>query len=142
MIIFFRNISEQTKDHHLAAFIEPVIKGSWFRKKIIVEDLKVIHLYNRHSKTSEFHGLVTLQPESAGRRLIKRLSKKPLLGRPIIVREYHRRVWQNDPRIKYDFHHSATVCQRVADRRRKNLEVVRDVAIKFSGDTSFHRRGV
>ena len=140
MIILFRNVPEQTKDHHLAAFIEPVLKVTWFRKKIIVEELKVIHLHDQHSKASEYHGLVTIQPESAAIRVIKRLNGKAILGRPIFVREYHRRTWHNDPRIKHDFHHSEVVCQRVADRRRKHLEVIKDVSTKFSGDKSFHRQ--
>ena len=140
MIILFRNVPAQTKDHHLAEFIEPALKAAWFRKRIVIEELKVIHLHDQHSKTSEFHGLVTIQLEAAGRRVITRLNKKRLLGKPIIVREYHRRLWHNDPRVKHNPQNLEIPCRRNADRRRKKLEMVKDVSTKFSGDKSFHRQ--
>lgn len=58
------------------------------------------------------------------------------------MREYHRRAWHNDPRIKHNAGAAEISSRRVADRRRKNLEVVNDIATKFSGDQSFHRQGV
>jgi len=135
----FRNVPEKTTHHHLAEYIESALKVGWFRKKIIIEDLKVIHLHDGHSKTSEFHGLVTVQSEAAGRRIIKRLNKKVFLGRPIIVREYHRRLWHNDPRVKHNAQNIEIPCRRGTDRRRKNLKVVKGVSTKFSGDKAFHR---
>ena len=140
MIIFFRKVPEQTANHDLVRFIEPALKSSWLRKKGVIVDIKVVHMQEHGFNHSEFHGLVTIEPNAIAEKVIKRLNRKMFLGRHIIVREYHRRVWHNDPRINHHAQDLDMSCRRKTDRRRKNLEVIKDVAHKFSGDKSFHRQ--
>ncbi|RLA21783.1 MAG: hypothetical protein DRQ62_09015 [Gammaproteobacteria bacterium] len=139
MLVFFRNIPAQTKRSDLIEHVESAIKAPWFRKKGSIESVKVIHLKDHHAKASEYHCVMTIEPEVAARRVIKRLNKSVFLGRHIIVREYQRRIWQNDPRINYKLDDLEIINKRMADRRRKNLEVVKDVSTEFSGNKAFHR---
>ena len=114
----------------------------WFRKNAIIENIRIVHQKDHGFNLSEYHAVVTIAPEVAAKKVIQRLNMKKFLGRHTIVREYHRRVWHNDPRIKHNAGTAEISSRRVADRRRKNLEVVNDIATKFSGDKSFHRQGV
>ncbi len=142
MYVFFRNIPAHTTNSDLIEFIEPVLKRGWFRKKGIIEKVRIIHQKDHGVSSSEFHGLVTIQPDDVAEKVIKRLNRKRFLGKHIAVREYHRRVWHNDPRIKHNLHDPEILNRRENDRRRKNLEVVNDtnMAHIFSGDKTFHKQ--
>ncbi|WP_221895307.1 RNA-binding protein [Bathymodiolus japonicus methanotrophic gill symbiont] len=119
-----------------------LLKSSWFwfSKKAAILDVKVVHLQEVGLEHSEFHGLVSIEPDAAAEKVIKRLNKKTFMGRPVVVREYHRRDWHNDLRVEYHPQTGDTPCQRKTDRRRKNLEVVKEIRQEFSGDKSFHRQ--
>ena len=140
MRVFFRKITADTTKKDLIEFIQPALRKVWFRKKGIIENVKIIHQRDHGSNLSEFHGLVTIHPDAVAEKVIRRLNRKMLLGKHIIVREYHHRVWHNDPRVKHNSHNLEISCRRVADRRRKNLEMVEEVTHTFSGDKSFHRQ--
>jgi len=142
MYVFFRNIPAQTTNSDLIKYIDPVLKWGWFRKRGTIEKVRIIHQKVRGTNISEYHGLVIIQPDAVAEKVIRRLNRKMFLGRHIAVREYHRRVWHNDPRIKHNSHDPEMLNQRKGDRRRKNLEVANDVDIEnaFSGDKGFYRQ--
>lgn len=139
MIIFLRNIPEQTQHSDIITFVQTAMKTSLFGKKGFIENIKVVHLKNTRTNISEFHGLVTIQPDAAANRVIKRLNRKRFLNKHIAVREYHLRDWHNDPRINYNSQRSAKSEQRIGDRRRRSIEVIEGNSTTFSSDEVFHR---
>ena len=140
MIVFFRKIPEHATKNDLLQFVQPALKNGWFSKKAAILDVKVVHLKEYGSEHSEFHGLVNIEPDAAAGKVIKRLNKKTFLGRPIIVREYHRRLWHNDLRVEHHPQTGEITCRRKTDRRRKNLKVLKEITHKFPGDKYFYRQ--
>jgi len=142
MVVFFRNIPDHTTHNHLIEFIEPVIKVPWFRAKGTIGRIKLIELQDANAKTSEFHGLVTIEPDKVARKVIKKLNRKRFLGKHILVREYQSRCWHNDLRINHNPKKLKFDCRRGSDRRRGGLNVVEvgdQSKTSFSGDKAFHR---
>lgn len=129
MHVFFRNIPAESRRSDLINVIEPVLKRVWFRRNAIIVQVKIIHLHDQDSNHSEFHGLVTIEPDAVAEKVIKRLDRKLFLGR------------HNDLRIKHNSHDPEILNRREGDRRRKNLNVVNNIEIanNFSGDKAFHR---
>ena len=140
MIIFLRNIPARTKHSDIKAFIEPAIKMSLFGKKGNIIKIKILHLKDSRTYISEFHGLVTIEPDTAAQKVIQRLNRKKFLNKYIAVREYQRRDWHNDPRLSQKPIVSTKAEKRIVDRRRKSIEVVEDITDKFSGQKNFHRQ--
>ena len=139
MIIFLKNIPVQTKHSDIAAFIKPAMKAGLFGKKGVVENIKVLQLKDARTNISEYHGLVTMQPDSAAKKVIKRLNRKKFLNKYIAVEEYQRRDWHNDPRLNDMELASKPSELRIADRRRRSIEVVEDMTDKFSSNKTFYR---
>ncbi|NOQ12915.1 MAG: hypothetical protein GQ583_00335 [Methyloprofundus sp.] len=139
MILFLRSISAQTRRSDIIAFIEPAMKVSLFGKKGAIEQIKILHLKDARTNISEFHGLVTIEPDAAAKRVLKHLNRKKFLDKHIVVREYHQRDWHNDPRENHEPFISTKAEKRVTDRRRRNIEVVEGIKHKFSSNRTFHR---
>lgn len=141
MVVIFRKVPEKTTKSDLMGFIEPVVKNRWFRKKAVIVDIKVVNLKERGFNHSEFHGLVIIEPDATAEKVIRHLNRKKFLGKHIYVREYHRRLWHNDAREKHHSQNLNIPCRRVADRRRKHLDVVKkDAPVEFTGDQSFYKQ--
>ena len=115
------------------------MKVSLFGKKGVVENIKVLQLKDARTNISEYHGLVIMQPDSAAKKVIKRLNRKKFLNKYIAVREYRRRDWHNDPRLNDMEPASRSSELRMTDRRRKSIEVVEDMTDKFSSNKTFYR---
>lgn len=139
MIIFLRNIPAHTRQSDIIAFVKPALKVSFIYKKGIIENIKVLQLKDSRTNISGFHGLVTIQPDVAASRVIKRLNRKKFLNKYIAVREYYLRDWHNDSRINYDLQSSFKPEKRLAGRRRSSIEVVEEKASTFSSNEVFHR---
>jgi len=139
MILFLKCISGQTRYRDIVAFIEPAMKVSLFGKKGTIEQIKILHLKDSRTNISEFHGLVTIEPEVVAKRVLKRLNRKKFLDKHIVVREYSQRDWHNDPRLNDDSLKSTKHEKRITDRRRRNIEVVEEIKHTFSSNKDFHR---
>ncbi|NOR79843.1 MAG: hypothetical protein GQ529_03270 [Methyloprofundus sp.] len=139
MILFLKSISGQTRCRDIVAFIEPAMKVSLFGKKGTIERIKILHLKDARTNISEFHGLVTIEPEAVAKRVLKRLNRKKFLDKHIVVRQYHQRDWHNDSRLNHDSVMSTKHEKRMTDRRRKNIVVVEDIKQTFSSSKVFHR---
>lgn len=98
MIVFLRNIPNGTTRKDIANFLMPALKGGLFRAtgKILSIDFLVIQ--DTETQITEYHGLVSILPDSAARRVIKKLHGQPLKNQRIALREYVMRSWQNDRR--------------------------------------------
>ena len=139
MILFLRNISAQTRHSDIVAFIEPAMKVILFGKKGTIERIKILHLKNSRTNISEFHGLVTIEPDVVAKRVLKRLNRKKFLDKHIVVRQYQQRDWHNDPRISHEPFISTKHEKRNTDRRRRDIEVVEGIKQTFSSSKVFHR---
>ena len=108
-------------------------------KKARIVNAKIVTLLNTDTKTMEYHGLVTIEPDNVAQKVIRRLNRKPFKGARINIHEYRNRSWHNDPRIRM----STTVKPlnlRKRDRRRRNVEVIDDIDnMNFTSSSSFHR---
>ena len=139
MIIFLGRIPANTRKHEVTDFIEPALKGGFFQKSGRIEHIKILVLEDTQAKTIEYHGLVTIDSDAAAKRVIKKLNRKAFKGKHIAVREYHHRLWHNDPRINMHEWNEELVNKRKTDRRRSRIEEDADISDKFSSNDSFHR---
>jgi len=76
VIIFLRDIPENTRHSDIIAFVEPALKKRWFQKKAEIVGLKVRQLKGPCAEDSEFHGVVTIEPDKAGSKAIQMLNRK------------------------------------------------------------------
>lgn len=147
MIIFFSHVPENTRHKDLVELIKPAMKSFLFGEKGTIKKLKIVQLKDPRNKISEYHALVSIEPETVAKRVIKRLNRKKLLGRVIEVRRYYRRNKLNDRRFNFepDVQIREDISERPrrrGDRRRKNLKAVEVVPTKFYGDNKFSRKNV
>ncbi|MGY6276789.1 hypothetical protein [Methylomonas sp. MgM2] len=132
MIIFIRKIPADTKLSEIITFVEPAVSGGLFRKGGMVKGAKILALRDARSKTTEFHGLVTVEPEEEALRAIKMLKGKRFKGKFVAIRQYCQRNWHNDPRknpLAVEYLH--IMDRRVMDRRRgKHLEIIENISAR------------
>ncbi len=139
MIIFLRRIPANTKKQDIIDFINPLLKGNIFQKKGHIENIKILVLRGDETHAVEYHGLVTIDSDAVAKRIIK-LNKKIIRGKHITVREYHHRLWQNDPRDNINKKNKKIVNTRQGNRRRSRLYKRADISIEFNGIESFQRK--
>ncbi|MDD1622339.1 MAG: hypothetical protein LUQ11_12750 [Methylococcaceae bacterium] len=142
MIIFLRKIPANTKLGDITDFVTPALKGGLFRRPGKIIKVEILTLHDTHLNTHEFHGLITIEPDSAGVRAIRLLKGRRFKDKLIIVRQYVHRSWHNDPRQsqkRFDI----DVEKRKTDRRRgKYLETIRDISGQFSSAGDFARKNL
>ncbi|MGZ4958003.1 MAG: hypothetical protein ACXV7J_02015 [Methylomonas sp.] len=141
MILFLRKIPANTKLTEISDFVTPALKGGLLRKAGRLVKVEILALHDVRLNVHEFHGLVTVEPDSAGLRAIKLLKGRRFKDKLIIVRQYMHRSWHNDPRQSHKRFNIGDE-RRIADRRRgKYLEVISDLSGKFSSTGDFARKG-
>lgn len=142
MLIFIRNIPESTLTRELVEFVAPALRSVVPLKSGKVVSAEILVLFDNRTKLLEYHGLVGVDSEKAGRRAVRKLNGTRFHGRMVMVREYVTRSWHNDRR--HD--HAEAVDTfgkglRKGDRRRgKAMEKVEDVSNLFSSDKNFTRK--
>lgn len=98
MIVFLRNIPNDTTRKEVANFLMSALKGGFFRATGKIISIDFLAIQDNETQLTEYHCLVSILPDSAARRVIKKLHGQPLRNRRIAVREYVMRSWQNDRR--------------------------------------------
>ena len=142
MIIFLRKIPANTKYGDLVDFVTPALKGGLFRKAGRIVKVEILALHDTRLNVHEFHGLVTIEPDSAAVRAIKILKGHRFKDKLIIVRQYVHRSWHNDPRQNHK-RFDIDVEKRKTDRRRgKYLETIKDISGQFSSAGDFARKSL
>lgn len=141
MILFLRNIPENTRVNDLYEFLTPALKRSFpFRSGTIVK-AEILVLRDKHTKLLEYHGLVHVDSEASGERVIKKIKGKRFKNKLVVIREYKKRDWQNDRRRKQQPVPEYILNKRVHDRRRNNmLEIVQDPSTMFSASSKLSRK--
>lgn len=144
MIIILMYISASTSNQDIEDFISPAIKGGLLRKSGNIEKISILGLKNIQTNKIEYHGLVTIIPDAIANRAIIKLTKKQLNGRRVVVREYHIRRWQNDPRINRRDYIQGLMNKRQSDRRLRcteiKLKLKQDISELFSSEDRFSNK--
>ena len=126
MILFLRNISNDTFRHDIEKFISPVLKGGLFSAAGTIQFIKIFTMRDKRSKKVERHAIVGIDNEKVALRAIKKLNNTPLNGRQIVVREYHVRTISRENRAPYT-------------EQRRDLEIIQLEYPKGPDDSRFHR---
>lgn len=142
MILFIRKIPANTRLNELADFVQPALKGGLFKKPGRIVKIEILTLRDIHLHSFEYHGLVTVDSDETGHRVIKKLKGKLFKGKHTLVREYVQRRWQNDRRLKHHPEDAVALEKRKTDRRRneKQLERVVDISDKLTSNGDFVRK--
>lgn len=142
MLIFIRRIPEMTQIADLAAFVNPALKRGLLISPGKIIKIKILGLHEKAITQYEFHGLVEVEPEKAGRRVIEKLNGKLLKGKRVIVGEYIQRSWHNDRRTNHaEIVDHIFQGRRLGDRRRrKEVEIVRDACEIFIANPNASRK--
>lgn len=120
MILILKRISETARVPDIMDFIDPVLQGGLLKKSGRIGNVTIQMLQENGSNQVEYHALVTIVPDTVGRRVVKQLNRKPFNGKPINVMEYSLRHYSNDRRqSRYESANN----RRKMDRRRKNIKV-------------------
>jgi hypothetical protein len=137
MLIILKRISEDTTLRMIEDFVESANKASFFRKGGKIEDISIIALQDCQTDEIEYHGLVSLTPDSVAERVIKELNGKSINDKNILVSEYHYRFYHNDPRLKQV---TTLLDKRHGERRRKLFKITPKAKEKVSTRYVLFRR--
>ena len=131
MTIILKRIPEQTKKRDIAELFEPALKGKFFQKSGVIESIKILVLQDSQTKELEYHGLVSFDSDEVASRVTKKFNRKFFLGKYIAISEYHRRSWENDPRISSYGWDGEGESRRKKDRRRESLKERKRTSFKY-----------
>ena len=139
MNIFLRRIPANAKHAEITEFVSPTLKTSFFRKAGRILNVEILALQDIRIGTIEYHGLVTLDSESAVVNAVKGLKNKRLNGRIVLVRPYYHRSWYNDPRRGQNpAANNKFQERRKGDRRRGQfLQIIKNVSDRFNSEDDF-----
>lgn len=139
MIIFFRRIPADTQPHEIAHFLEPVLQGKIFQKDGFIEHIKIMISTQPQKEKPNYHCLVSINPDSAAKRVIIKLNRKVFKGRHIVIREYEHRLWQNDPRVNMHEWNEELSNKRKGERRKTHLIEASSVPLSFDWENKYRR---
>jgi hypothetical protein len=144
--LFIRKIPANTTLAELRDFIDSGVswmeRFRWGQRYRIIE-AKILTIIDRSTREIEFHGLVTIEPDSLADQIIKRLHIKRFKGRRVAVRRYYKRSPLNDRRRDQDepFASLQSSDKRCRDRRRQHqMEMIDDSIIKTTSMDTFYRK--
>jgi len=138
MNIFLRRIPANAKHAEITEFVSTTLKTSFFRKAGRILNVEILALQDIRIGTIEYHGLVTLDSESAVTNAVKGLKNKRLNGRIVLVRPYYHRSWYNDPRRGQNPANNKILERRKSDRRRgQYLQIIKNVSDRFNSEDDF-----
>ena len=119
MVIIIPKIPSTVTVDVLSEFVENALVKFWFFTYGDITKIDIVAQCDTRTGMAEYHGLVYLSSEEACQVVISRLNRKKLLARPVVVREYVVRSWQNDRRSNHVIGmDNPSFGNRVGDRRR------------------------
>jgi hypothetical protein len=139
MIIFIRNIPADTLRSEIIDFINPALKGGFFKSKGEIKNIEILTLKDKDINLLEHHALVHIEPDAAALRAIKKLHGQRFRGKRITVREFIVRNWRNNKRSESTDTNTELKEKRKNPERRRNLEIVEEARLEYSSRKSFHR---
>jgi hypothetical protein len=130
MIIFLKKIPANTLPSELHDFVAPALKGGLFTISGRVKRAEILLMENKSTNLFDFHGLIHVDSEKAGKRAIQRLKGKLFKKRAIQVKEYILRNWHNDPRQNEEELLGHIQNQRRRERRgNPKTGIIRDIPV-------------
>jgi hypothetical protein len=118
MKVILKYIPSKTTPQDIRDFIKPVVKGNLFFKAGHIKSVHILSQQNIKTQLIQHHGLVDITPDSVAKRVITKLNRKAIIGKYILVSEYHTRDWHNDKRFN-KAHSEAFKNRRLGERRGK-----------------------
>lgn len=141
MLIFLARIQPNTSKRDIVDFISPVLKGGLFAPKGVLKNIEIMVLRDSRTNVIENHAIVQVEPDKAALRVVNKLNRKKLNGKPINVRQYHIQNRENDPRLKNRYPAPKFKEKRLSERRRDSLErLEQQDTVKFEGDVQYTRK--
>lgn len=137
MILILKRIHPITLVPDIEGFFRPYLKGGLLQRSGRIVSIKVHLLRPPGSEKLEFNALVDVEPDAAGRRLLKRLNRKPLNGKYINIEEFRFRSRHNDRRVN---RYQKLQDRRQGDRRRIGMEI-RDITAYKKNHSNGQSRG-
>lgn len=142
MNIFIRRIPANTKHIEISEFVTPALNNGLFKKPSKILNIEILALRDTRIDSIEYHGLVTLDSDSAVKHVVNGLRTRRLNGRYVVVRPYFHRSARNDPRHNANNQpsHVGFAERRKGDRRRgKYLEIIKNISDHFNSDEDFSK---
>ena len=125
MWVFLRQIPKGTTRDELGRFVSKGLKPSWMLFQLFqqakVKRCEVLQIFNTDTRSTEYHGLVLIDPSKAALPVIERLNGREFKGKTIEVRKYFRRSSHRDRRRTLS-ERKASLENRRVDRRRDGLK--------------------
>ena len=137
MFIILVRVHPNTTKLNIINFISPYLKGGLFAPNGVLGNINIMVLRDSLTKATEYYAIVQVGPDDkTSLRVIHKLNRKKLNGKPINVRQYHIRNRNNDPRLKNKCPAAPIIKEkRLSERRRDLLEKLETV--KFEGDAQY-----
>ncbi len=124
MWFFVRMIRDQTSRKELRKFINKGLRPSWMfiplPSPAKLKRCEILQIVHPESKTTEYHGLVQIEPSKSTQPVIERLGGRELQGKSIEIRKYFRRSSYRDRRGLFA-DQTQPQERRRHDRRRERL---------------------
>ena len=124
MWLFLRQIPKGTTREKLGEFVSKGLNPSWmlFRlpARAKIKRCEILQIFNPDTESTEYHGLVLIDPSKEVPPMIERLNGRKLQGKPIEVRKYFRRSSDRDRRRTLSEREEGSEIRR-QDRRRQRL---------------------
>jgi hypothetical protein len=129
MWIFLRQISKGAATRsELEEFVSKSLRPSWMfflsGPHTIIKRFEILQIVNPAMHSTEYHGLVQINPSTAAPPVIRRLNGRKLQGKRIEVRQFFRRSALRDRRRTTLSEREASMENRRGDRRRDGLKSV------------------
>ena len=123
MIVFLRNIPDDTSRLDIVGFINPALEGGFFKAKGEILSIGVLMAKDKALNLAEYHAIVNIKPDAVALRVIKKLHGQLFRGRRIVVREYVVRDWRNDRRAIPGKAGEISTERRLTPTRRRTLRI-------------------
>lgn len=122
MFIIVKKINPGIKIENIVRFMAPAMKSPLFKKKGVIQSIKIIQLLDKNRRILERHGIIRITNKPT-KKVVSHL-KGRVKGGERQVDEYIIRMWTNDRRTNVAESVAYPNDRRKADRRRKGLTIV------------------
>lgn len=132
MMLFFRNIPAPTRPNELYDHVAQAVAEELNERLKQVVKAEVMVIRDKQTNMLEHHGLVSIDSDEAGIRVIKNLNGLQFNGSEVLVRCYKQRDVHNDRRLNSRPVPQDIIEKRGHDRRRgDSVEIYIDFSNVF-----------
>ena len=128
MWIFIKGIPKEMDSIALERFIKRIMSPGWLPFTVTgrtrIRGAKILKIVHTRTRSTEYHGLIQIQPASRAESVIERINKSKINGRRLESHPYCKRYARADRRnmfIEQREKGRVAVDRRRIERRRRNL---------------------